>query len=753
MGAWTYTQASNLGGRFQLVISKLTPGGRTVDASYLRGAPTQLTSYSEADPFGDSAATFSFPAITGFDDLQAADLGTWLDFYSNVDIFWVPAIADAVQYLSSDSLVINPLTNQPDIITPWALRLPSGKATGDHRIKVWEGFIASMDLTSSSTQVSLEIQCQGAVFQLDRYLQKPFYPYQPWPLENLILDAFDSLPGQPTRRPHLRTHHLTQVFPAGWKLKFPKFSAAVGKSLYTPTGKPGAKWSGYTSRETGAWDHALTGFVQNQLTVMITDARSGVTEGNQWTINQAHQSALSPGRAPVLQIRDRFRPPDFSLWLGTPGVEVTLSSDSTQSENVIYGDGTSIDGTVWRNAVINADGSRTDYNPLAAGRDVWPALGNKQFLHGGFTSEARTQFGVGFDQPSAVNVAEQQLARDREPGWTGTITLSVDPSSILPRWLIRAGMTVLLKGFAGSGETGIPFHIASKTVNPMEGTVALTVDTRYRDLLTVDEAQARTRDPLTPVKMLQVGRSSVIIADVQAPWDYTTGSGFVPTKSQAFFANNPTSDPFPYTSWSEKHSPLSHQYQSWYVKCNASAPKTLGRWAGPITILTSASDTIARTEFFCCDIFGRPVKVPFHVSLYHVNVHPGDMPHIGSNFSAFQNNAFEKVDPKTGQQTSHFLWPATGFITGWGAQQDGIYNRAGFWPGRESDGAPPTGLLVDDATYPVDNTSWNGFFKAPNPPGTRVPAAAISIYAMFYCDYKEPVYFMGRLYKQNSGVA
>lgn len=734
---WSFTRTATSGGRFQLVISKLSPQGRTVDVTTVRGAPTQLENYSEADPFGDSSATFRFPAITPFDDLQAADLGTWLDYYSNVDLYWIPAIpADTAGYEHMEPFVINALTNQPDVITPTKLRNSSSAITGDNRVKVWEGFLASMEFTADEGSASLQIQCQGALFQLDRYLQKPFFPPMPWPLESLISETFSH-----TRKPHLRTQPLQIQWPAAWGLVIPRVS---GPNVYTPVGKPGSKWSGYISRDTGSWGHSLTEFVQDNLTVMLTDERSGVTPGNQWTIQQIHQGLTSPGRAPVLLVRDRFRTPDFSLWLGTPGVSVSMSGDSTQSENIIYGEGTDLDGAGWRNAVISNDGSRTDYEPMAYSREIYPERNNPAFQQGAFVSESFTKYPPGFDQPAAISNARQALVRDQQPGWTGSITLSTDPSELLPRWLIRAGMTVLLKGFAGSGETGIPFHISAKTVNPMTGTVELTVDTRYRDLLTVEEAQQRTRDPLTPVKMLQVNKTSVMVEDLQAPWDYGAGSGFIPRASVAFHKNKPVTDAFPYTSWARNHPPL--HYPTWYVKVNAGAPTRKQRWSAAVPILTSKRGSIIRTEVAAYDLYGRLLAVPFHVSIYKFN--NATMPFDGQGPSPYINNAFETVT-SSGVPVNPHLQPDPGMILGWGNRANGVYNRAGFSPGRESNGGNPTGLLVDDSQWNYDN-SWQGFFLGP--PIRKIKSTDISIYAFFYCEYSQPVYFLGRLFRLNPGA-
>jgi hypothetical protein len=683
----------------------------------------------------------TYPALTPFDDLDAADLARWLGYYSDVDLYWVPAIPAGSGRYPANEHVTDPLSNQRGYVTPYRIRDAAGKPGRLHAIKVWEGFVASMSPQSDG----LQLQCQGALFQLDRYLAKPLYPSQPWPLEALIADTFSH-----TARPHLRTAPLKTEWPDGWARIVPVYDGASADN-YAPVARPGSKWTGYTSRQTGGWDHALTGFVQDQLSVMITRPGDGVATGNQWTITQKLGDAGSPGRQPILRVRNRFAEPDFAMWVGTPGLDVQLSGDSTQSENVIYGSGTDIHGTLWRNAVISNDGSRTDYLPLAASREVYPHKKNPAFVPGGFISEAMTKFSTGFSQPDATDVAKQSLARDANPGWTGTITVSTDPSEALSRWRIRAGMTMTLKGFVGSGDAGVPFHISSVAASPQSGTVELTVDTRFRDLLTVQEAAERTRDPLTPVKMLQVNRQSVMIPDVQAPWDYTAGSGYIPRASKAFHDYAPRTEAFPYEDWATKHSPL--HYDTWYVKCNAAAPYRNDRWAGPVPVLTSEKGDILRTEFACYDQYGQILKIPFHVSFYYLPVGPSAMPRDAGGPSPFLDNAFESINPVSGQPwpKGNYLQPPDSFIVGWGNRQDGIYNRAGFSPGSEYDGNHPTGLFVDGATWSYDNTGNRQYIAQP-PPGYKQSAAAITIYAMLYAEHTESVYFMGRLYRSNPGA-
>jgi hypothetical protein len=748
MSRWDFNAVATSGGRFVPVVTKLTQGGRRVDVSRVRDAPTLIASYSSGDPFGDSTAVLNFPALTLFDDLDAADLSKWLGYYSDVDIYWAPAVPAGNGRYPANERVIDALTNQAGLtVAPIRLRDANGQPTTMNAVKVWEGYIASM----SPQADGLQVQCQGALFQLDRYLAKPLYPSRPWPLEALIAETFSH-----NQRPQLRTAPLRTEWPEGWGRIVPPYSAA-NADVYAPVATPGSKWTGYTSRQTGSWDHALTGFVQDQLSVMITRAGDGdqIATANQWTIAHRRASGSTPGREPILRVRDRFAAPDFSVWVGTPGLEVNLSGDSTQSENVIYGSGTDVHGTMWRNAVISNDGSRTDYLPLAASRDVYPFRNNPALMPGGFVSEAMTKFGTGFTQPDAIDVAKQSLARDVSPGWTGSITLATDPSTLLSRWQIRAGMVARLRGFMGSGYAGIAFHISAVTANPEAGTVELTVDTRFRDLLTVQEASERTRDPLTPVKMLQVNRQSVMIPDVQAPWDYTAGSGYIPKGSKAFHDYAPIAEAFPHEDWAIKHNPL--HYGNWYVKCEAGSPTRDARWAGPVPVLTSEKGDILRTEVACYDQYGRILKIPFHVSIYRLPVGASAMPRDAGGPSAYIDNAFEKINPATGQEWPHndggsnYFEPADSFIIGWGNRQNGIYNRAGFSPGSESDGDKPTGLFVDGATWSYDNTG-NREYKPQAPAGYKQSAASITLYAMFYAEHTESVYFMGRLYRANPGT-
>lgn len=896
MADWGFTSAESLPGVFQVILNK--PGGRSKDVTFFRGAPTGIDSYSNGDPFGDAACVLKFPGISGFDDLDSQDVGSWLADFSDVNIYFkygypvrdlsfadtidpitqqqtmctsiaLAALCNMVVPAATDSSWGVPLTlaqNQanppnlkagyptswPDSTAYWLWPGPYGPAQSDHpfarglftttftlpsstavtlyltgddkmqawmdnniiysttdspqywhgfctvsmtlaagtheltaivvnrneldfvdgegphvinpggylfslkkdsdnsiivnsnasstkairvppqRIIVWEGFVASMEVSLEQSS-ELTVQCQGALYQADRYLQKPAYPPRPIPHEKLMQEVFSH-----TKRPHLRTQQLTIRFPSNWTQVVPPYTYT---NAYTLDARPGTKYTGYSSRNTGSWDHALTNFCADLLSVMFVDEKSGSTPGNQWTIVQ------EPRRKPVLKVRDRFRTPDFSIWYGQVGVTGSFTRDNTQITNVVYGEGTSVDGSVWRNAYISNDGTRTEYAPLAWVPNVYPFQNNAAFDKTKFTSETLYKYGSGFGQDQATSSAKKSLTRDQSPGWTGEIVLAVDPG--ISKWAIRAGMTLSLKGFAGTGEDGVRFHIAQVQASPEQGTVTLTLDTRYRDLLNLEEARARTRDPLTPSKMLQINKRTVMIEDTMAPWDYTAGSGFIPQASTKFHAIRNNREVFPWKTTLKAHPP--RRYASWYIKCNADRARRVDRWSGVKPIYMGQKGTIRRTEIVACDIDGNILPVEFHVSFYR---NPGTcsplaMPRDGQGPSPFIENAFQTTDANGVQlPVGSFLAPSPDLLIGWG----NLEQPAGYFPSRKTDGASPTGLLVDEASWTWD-CNGNGFFTNQYPGvGHTIPKSAFQIYAEFYVEHTEPVYFMGRLYRQEPGT-
>jgi len=661
------------------------PNGRRTDVTFFRGVPVQIGEFSTADPYGDATAQIGFPQISLMDDLGNGDL-SWFQEFSDVDIV---------------------LENMD----------------GNQKV-LWEGFFANYDWNLSDADTTLNVTCQGALFQVDRYVASPQYPNQPVAYEALIVEAFD-----PQRFPHLRNQPLVIEWPDDWRLSAFKTKGVVGLQA-------SGKSTGFATRATGGWEKKLTGFVSNLLSVMYTNDYA-----DQWTIRK------DPGRTPVMCIRYATRVPDFIVEAGTPGVSISLTRDYTQYANVIYGSGTGRDGTAWSRMAVSRDNLTTEYLPMAADPRV-DQPGNSSFTNHIMRSEAYVQFEDGAEASEALKTSQLMLRKSEDPGYTGSITLTIDPNE-LSRYEIRAGMTVKVRHVAGLGYEGMNLHITQASIDVTGGSVTLTVDSKYRDALTVDEVQNRTRDPLTPIKMLQVGKQSVLIPDQLAPWSYALGSGYIPSTSQPFFDTlRSTNEPFPYAATALANPPKANP--SFYVGINAAAPDRASRWAFCTVRLAEKGD-IRLSQFALYDRDGNLLPIPFHVAIYQNPVTADAMPFDDNGPSPFITGAFQSNSEfglSIGADTpGNTTQGDQSLMIGWGDWQQ----PAGYSPGTKTNGDQPTGLLIDETGWSFDQTQNLDFDQNPDP-GYTQPESSITAYVAFYAEYHDWVYVYGRLYRKEPGT-
>ena len=705
------------GGHFR-IFARPPQSGQRIDITLFRGAPTKIESMSSNDPFGDAAATLSFPQITGRDKPGQGDL-FWLVPWTNIDIVWYNT------------------ERQP---TDW----------------VWEGLMVSEDIRDASSGISLK----GALYQADNFLAAPWYPQYPVPYEILIKQALD-----PAVHATLGTTPLQVIFPDDWPLVVPQPATESYLWFLKPWGvSPGQKWTGLTSRSTGSWEPSLTGYVQTMLSVMYTP------DGGQWTI------VKRTGRAPVLQVRSVIMAPTadtIEVYFGVPGVHISLSRDFTQSANVIFGTGTDKAGTTFSGSQVSSDGQSTYYDPFAFLPIVHPSNPSNPALNLNVRrKEMRLQFPQGMSTLEATKMAQTHLQRLADPGFTGTVQLNNDPlKGGLPynRMLIRAGEQILVKGFRG---TDMLFHITSSTVSPSNGTVSLNIDSKFRDALTVGEVLARTKDALNPVTLLQVGKYSTTVQDSIKPWSYQTGSGVVPSGTEldatALFTQlMPPTERFPWTETLRRYPPKT--YPNYYIRIgprsvtnadsNWSGITRLGRYYASIPIRMSQAGTIRLSQFVIVDENGNIIPSPFHVSLYSNTVTRDDMPRIytgvvgaggypaGQHYPYFQG-AFEHLKPSGEEQDQidPMLPNGAGLVVGWG----NYYQAAGYSPGSSTTpGATPTGQLVDETAWGFDTSGNSLAFNQYDAKATQNNSNAGILEAMAYCDGQgdRPVFLIGRLFR------
>lgn len=710
------------------------PGYDAVDVTFVRGAPTTVGDFAFADPFGPRDASLTFPTVTMY------------DLCGQGELFW--------------------LAPEVDFTIEWAGPLP---ASYPYERWVWEGY--SLPIEYGQDQVSVTLI--GAMLQLDDGLAKPEHPGQPIPYEVAIARQWRT-------RGDLRIKPLEVQFPSWWTETYTPKLKEVG--AFIPVGvAPGAKWTGLLTRETGSWDKALTSYIQSLLASMYT-------QRGRWTLD------LMPDRRPVLMHRDFAYAPSAATVViqpTQPGVEVSLTEDWSQSANVLYGQAKAITGETYSASQIIEDGQRTVYLPLAALRQVEPTTNRNTWLElSRMRREIVLQTQEGLSAKDLIRVGQAQLQTMSDPGVNGTITLSSDcrtfAGDAIARHLIRAGMSVLLPNFKGNPD-GIMLHITEASYSAESESITLTVDSKYRDQLTVAEVRNRGRDALNVPRMLLTGKVVGLLPDSLVPWNYAEGSGYIPS-SPGYSARRLFEDidedlelTFPFEDLTRRRPPRSASWRTCYIRIGPSdlnnADKnwaytaTRGGTSGgigskyAIPIKMASAGSIRSLQMAAYDADGNILRVPFHVSLYYQkNTSVEAMPKIpagkvpngqlyqpGQHYPFFPG-AFETYDTQgvsTGIEVPLSVATA-GLIRGYGTQKV----PAGFWPGAQSAGDPATGLLVDDGIWEWQLVGQASGQDQINPfKFGDISSSAGYLYMMIYCQHQltQPVYFLGRMYRVEPG--
>jgi hypothetical protein len=717
------------------------PGHPPVDVSWFRDTPTEVGDWSRADPFGPRDAEIFFPAATIFDKLGEGGL-FWIDKHVDYEIVWTGDLPAGYPY------------------PQW----------------VWEGYSESFDYTNEGIKISLK----GAFYQLDNYQAKPEYAMYPIPYEYAIARQwFD--------RPDLRLNQLRVEWPAWWDQLYvpdpqaPSYRQPLGVSA-------GERWTGLVTRRTGSWENVLTSYVQTLLGGMYTHR-------GRWTCD------LWPGRQPVLVHRDyRYEADDATIVLeaANPGVKYALTQDWSQSLNVVYGSGTSLQGVGYSGMVVTGDGARTSYQPLAALRQVHPITDANGWLEPQrMRKEIQLQLPEGLSQAEARRVAQAHLQHFADPGLTGTITLSADVlfnGETMSRYLVLEGMALQFKGVFGH-EQGVMLHVVNVAGSHKNGTVTLTVDSKFRDAPTVDEVRLRGRDALNVVRGLVGGQYEPPIPDQLVPWNYAEGSGFIPSSeklsAQRLFEDMPADIEFPWTDWTTQRPPSSAAFKDCYVRIgpadavnadnnwarNPGRDATVGAGRGyGFPIKMAQAGQIRLLQIAAYDADGNVMEVPFHFSLYYSSgVNVQSMPRIPAAQSGqwgpvkppgfvvdathiqhypFHDNAWERFNADGTQRSTDVVVSVdtAGLLRGWGTGQA----KAGYWPGSSSAGDSPTGMLLDERPFEFNPYTDPAAVNAINPYSTIQKSAAPGfLYGMIYCDAQgdEPVYFAGRMFRVEPGTS
>lgn len=719
-------------GHWRLTVRR--PGRPPVNVTTFRDLPMKIESYSFSDPFGPGEMSVTIPSVSPFEARGVGELD-WAVRGADVDLTWIGALPAAY---------------------PVGHRTNAGVVTPSFR---WEGYLSTFGISKNG---GLQLQCKGAMLQLDNWLAKPEYTARPLPYEWAMQRQF-------LGKPALRLMPMRVIWPSWWSKSY--VPVAKAPSWMIPAGvSSGQKWSGLLTRETGSWDPVLTSYIQAMLASMYT-------ERGRFTL------MLDTHRQPVLYHVDFISSPSsgtVEVNPVAPGVDFSFSEDWEQSLTDVFAQGTSLAGVSYSGMQVSSDGTTTYYQPAAALRQTYPPNSRNGWFDADIMpKEVMLQMQAGLDAEDAALVARGHLARFSEPGMTGSVTLTSDPLMGLEpisRFLIRAGMPIHLPGINGTGILG---HITQSNCNFEEGSVELTVDTKFRDALTVQEVRTRGRDALSVSRQLVAGQYQPPVPDQLFPWSYAEGSGYIPSNSThsavPLFNGMPQLTPFPWTDWIKSRPPKDRRWASSYIRIGPVSSNANNNWATQnspwgtamgVPIRMGQSGTIRLLQIAAFDRDGNVMRVPFHVGFYYVgSVNVLTMPAIPVEQAAsfppykagqrypFVKDAFETTlrDGTRNNRNDPTAYESAGPVRIYGTFDE----KAGYWPGSYAQGDAATGLLVDETQWSWDVTSvgdalWDPYSLERNLSSPKVG----SIYAMIFCEAQktQEVFFAGRMFRVEPGI-
>ena len=393
---------------------------------------------------------------------------------------------------------------------------------------------------------------------------------------------------------------------------------------------------------------------------------------------------------------------------------------------------------------VSTDGLQTYYDPVATARQVHPADGDNDWLdQQEMPREVLVQMQPGLSADDAAMVARAHLARFGEPGVTGTIELTSPTRSMngvpFPRHLMRAGMAIHMPNLFGRPE-GVLLHIAESETDFVRGQTTLTVDTKPRDALTVEEVRhARPGRAVRSPGCWWPASTQPPVPDQMFPWNYAEGSGYIPSNDLHRAAavqgdagrravpvggvdrGPPAEGPEVGQLLREARAGLGQRRPQ--LGDPAGHPRRPVRRPDP----DGQSGQIRLLQIAAYDEDGHVLRVPFHFSLftiargqlpvdaadpgrrgYYAPALPTPTPPASTTRSARRLRALQRRRHPD-QPEDPAAEESAGLVRAYGT----YYEKAGYWPGSYAEGDEPTGLLVDESTWAFDLTAVRGRLLRP----------------------------------------
>lgn len=532
-------------GRLRLVING-------VDVTFLRGVQTVIHGWTDNEPFGDATCEIEFPQITTYERLGEGDLN-WFMSWAEVELQLVVAAGVTI--------------------------VDEGKTyTAGQTVPLFEGLMPEREDILTEDGNSLRFTAMGVLYQLDLYRKPPGFSDVAEDVGTKIAKAINE------RAVHYGFRGTPcQAFDFGidtrksgaWDKLLSGYIQDLLSTTMTSDGKqatltlkrprtPLLKWkyTGVSQYSVWAGQPGVTHSLVNDFIAHPNVYYGEGTDENgyHWRntkypnlrIDDAPLFPLSPGTAfhpgytntGFQEFADEMRVLGYAM----RSQDTYLSADVDEVKDVQRRRGILVDGLVgaqtW--AAVFEVGSNvggldgTYFAPIAYDKKVMPYIYNAQgaiigpnpyWIPDKVRLETYYNYGDHTSKKDATRSAQQEYNRNSLSGWAGTITLTIDPVQG-SRFLIRAGQNISMYGFHGGP---LRFHIAQvdRDLTAEPPTVTLTVDSKYRDLMTIAAIMERDHETNNPANRQEVSRrSSSTIVDSIVVWDVESGAGRIPKHAQ-----------------------------------------------------------------------------------------------------------------------------------------------------------------------------------------------------------------------------
>lgn len=606
-----------------------------VDITWWDGVPIPTPVWDRQEPFGSGTAAIELPQITAFHTLP-----DWCRAGANVDI----------RLVRLDNTIIPRFSG---VLMSFGHRAEDGVFT---------------------------LECPGVVFADDFQLRQPAFLTAPRDIGHVVAEVLNTT----VSKRHadvtpVTTGCLTGVL-GGWE---PKITGYVTQLLATAiTG--GRQWTVRCDDRTPVLELKDTTTVSWTVTNGQRGVQIDLVEDHTQAPNVIYASGIGPdgGRwqnamypnwypddtppYPWVSASRTFRIGDtdastdtgngVSVWqakAGRPVTGVYTRADQVRVREIQRAGGIQVDGSLgpqtW--ATTFDTGANTGtldcfYMPVAFSPVVMPRLygpdgddlgPNPAYDAGVIRVEDKVDYGQGASKTMGVRAAKETLARGIEPGWVGTVELTLDPEEC-SRYEIQEGSNGRIRGFRGQD---LVVHVAQASY---AGTVTLTVDTKARDFPTLDAILERERNATDPAKSIVKRLTHGSVGTDRATFDAESPAGQVPR--HAVFSN----------LWDVRRIPF-------------------GAY-GRVVRTEVTTDGPARS--FAVAVFDRPITAAQLLSL------------AGNPLSATENPWSEYGDELD----------AAGLLMAWGwaKQPVGFWPQEYATPDRDG-GVSVTGRFVDDASW------------------------------------------------------